>query len=120
MAFEHMKMGLPGTIKRIADFIDIELDDELQAITEEHASLKFMQEHKSKFGDLMIREMSERVACLPPGSDSSKVRVGKVGEHGQHLGDEIKAEFDAIWKQEITQRFEFPSYRTLIDSLHNG
>ena len=120
MAFEHMKLDLPGTIKRIADFIDIELDDELQAITEEHASLKFMQEHNSKFDDFLMREMSERVACLPAGSDSSKVRVGKVGEHRQHLSDEITAELDAIWQQEITPRFEFPNYRTLIDSLNNG
>jgi len=43
-----------------------------------------------------------------------------VGEHRQHLSDEITAELDAIWQQEITPRFEFPNYRTLIDSLNNG
>ena len=117
MAFEHMKLDLSGTIERIADFVDIELDDELKQITEEHASLKFMQRHEDKFDDRLMREMSERQASLPPGSDSAKVRVGKVGEHAQHLSDEISVEFDTIWQQEITQKFEFPGYKALIDSL---
>ena len=73
MAFEHMKLDLSGTIERIADFADIKLDDELKEITEEQASLKFMLEHKNKFDDLLMREMSEQVASLPPGSDSAKV-----------------------------------------------
>lgn len=104
-------------IERIADFVDIKLDDELKKITEGHASLKFMQRHRNKFDDRLMREMSERLASLPPGSDSAKVRVGKVGEHAQHFSDELSVEIDAIWQQEIVQKFEFPDYRALIDSL---
>jgi len=118
MAFEHMKLDLPGTIERIAGFIDIKLDDELKRITEEHASLKFMQEHKNKFDDRQMREMSERVASLPPGSDSTKVRVGSVGEHVQHLSDDISTEIDVMWREEIAEKFGFPSYKALIDSLN--
>ena len=118
MAFEHMKMDLSDTIASIAKFIDIELDDELKEITEEHASLKFMLEHKNKFDDLLMREKSEQVASLPPGSDSTKVRVGGVGEHAQHLSDDIAAELDAIWQEEISEKFGFTSYQALIDSLN--
>lgn len=117
MAFEHMKLDMPGAIERIANFVDIKLDDELKKITEEHASLKFMQRHRNKFDDRLMREMSERVAFLPADSDTSKVRVGKVGEHAQHFSDEISVEIDAIWQQEIAQKFEFPDYRALIGSL---
>jgi hypothetical protein len=117
MAFEHMKLDLPGTIERIADFVDIKLDAELKKITEQHASLEFMLEHKGKFDDRLGREMSEWEACLPPGSDSAKVRVGSVGEHVQHLGDDISAEMDAIWCEEISAKFGFPNYAALIDSL---
>lgn len=117
MAFEHMKKDLSGTIERIAAFIDIELDEELRQITEEHASLPFMQQHKDKFDDLLMREMSERVALLPSGSDSAKVRAGKVGEHAKHLGDDVVAEIDAIWQQEISEKFGFSSYQALIASL---
>ena len=118
MAFEHMKLDLSGTIEYIADFADIKLDDELKEITEEHASLKFMLQHKNKFDDLLMREMSEQVASLPPGSDSAKVRVGGVGEHAQHLSDDISAELDAIWHEEISEKFEFENYQALIDSLN--
>jgi hypothetical protein len=118
MAFEHMKLDLSGTIERIADFADIKLDDELKEITEEHASLKFMLEHKNKFDDLLMREMSEQVASLPPGSDSAKVRVGGVGEHAQHLGDDISAEIDAIWREEISEKFGYTNYQALIASLN--
>ncbi len=118
MAFEHMKLDLSGTIERVADFIDIKLDDELKRITEQQASLKFMQEHVDRFDDRLMREMSERVASLPAGSDSAKVRVGSVGEHVQHLSDDIAAEIDAIWQQEISARFGFPDYQALIASLN--
>ena len=118
MAFEHMKRDLSGTIERVADFIGIKLDDELKRITEEQASLKFMQEHGNRFDDRLMREMSERVASLPAGSDSAKVRVGSVGEHVQHLSDNIAVEIDAIWQQEISDTFGFPDYQTLIASLN--
>jgi len=117
MAFEHMKSDLAGTIERIADFIGIPLDDELRKITEEHASLAFMQAHMNRFDDLLMREKSERVASLPPGSDSAKVRTGKVGEHAQHLSDGMSAEINAIWQQEITAKFGFKSYHALAETL---
>ena len=118
MAFEHMKLDLSGTIERVADFIDIKLDDELKRITEQQASLKFMQSHGDRFDDRLMREMGERVASLPSGSDSAKVRVGSVGEHVQHLSDNIAAEIDAIWQQEISSKFGFPDYQSLIASLN--
>jgi hypothetical protein len=118
MAFEHMKLDLPGTIERIADFVDIKLDAELKKLTEEHASLKFMQQHKNRFDDRLMRELSERVVFLPPGSDSSKVRTGKVGEHAQHFSDELTAGMDAIWQQEIADQWGYQSYQSMIDSLN--
>ena len=118
MAFEHMKRDLSGTIERVADFIGIKLDNELKRITEQQASLKFMQEHGDRFDDRLMREMSERVASLPAGSDSAKVRVGSVGEHVQHLSENIAAEIDAIWQQEISGTFGFPDYQALIASLN--
>jgi len=117
MAFEHMKSDLCATVERIAEFIGIPLDVELREITEQHASLEFMLRHKNRFDDRLMREMSERLMSLPPGSNSAKVRAGKVGEHARHLGEEISAEIDAVWQQEITAKFGFQSYRALIRTL---
>lgn len=117
LAFEHMKDDLPGTIRRVADFIDIELDDELRALAEEHASFAFMATHKDRFDDLMMRERSEQVAGIPPGSDSAKVRKGAVGEHKQQLSPEVSAELDAVWQKEITPVTGHADYASLIADL---
>jgi hypothetical protein len=117
MSFEGMKQDLAGTIQRIAKFIDIKLDPELQAITEQHASLAFMQKHGNKFDDLLMRKRSEKVAGLPPGGDSAKVRKGQVGEHKQHLSAEILSALDTVWQTEVTEKTGFSDYQTLAEAL---
>jgi len=117
LAYEQMKRDLPGTIRRVADFIGIELDDELLGIAEHHASFPFMLLHKDKFDDKLMRERSEQVVGLPPGSDSAKVRKGEVGEHRHELSPEIIAGLDAIWQRKITPRFGFPHYEDLAAAL---
>jgi len=117
LAYEQMKRDLTGTICRVADFIGVDLDDELLQITQHHASFPFMLTHKDKFDDKLMRERSEKVGGLPPGSDSAKVRNGQVGEHRNELSPEIIAGLDAIWQREITPRFGFPHYEDLAAAL---
>ena len=69
------------------------LDDELLAITLEHSSLAFMQAHKDRFDDAMLRARSEE-EVLPPGSDSAKVRAGQVGEF--EFSEEVKRRFESL------------------------
>jgi len=114
LVFEHMKQDLEGTVEQIAKFVGIELDDELRAITLEHASLPFMQKFSDRFDDAMMRRESE-AELLPVGSDSTKVRVGKVGVH--HLSDETVAAIDKLWLEIVEPVTGFDSYQALIDSL---
>ncbi|MEZ5559692.1 MAG: sulfotransferase domain-containing protein [Pseudomonadales bacterium] len=117
LAYEHMKTDLPGTVRRVADFIGVVLDDELLATTLEQASLASMQAHKHKYDDLMMRELSERVSGLPPGSESSKVRKGEVGSHARELPGDVVRELDAIWTEAVTPETGFASYAALLDAL---
>jgi len=117
MAYEHMKDDLPGTIARVAVFLDVTLDPELLAITEEHASLAYMQQHKSHFDDKLMRERSVTVCGLPADSDSSKVRTGQVGESRQQLSPEVVAQLDEIWQQQITAELGFENYAAMIATL---
>ncbi len=117
MAYEHMKEDLPGTIARVADFMDIALDDELLSITLEHASLAFMQQHKDRFDDRLVRERSVAVCGLPADSDSSKVRSGQAGESHQKLGEQVLAALDALWQDRITAQFGFEDYAQMIAAL---
>jgi len=117
MAYEHMKQDSPGTIRKVAGFLNIELDDELLRITEEHASLAFMQQHKDRFDDLKMREHSHQVAGIPRNSDSSKVRTGQVGESKQQLSTEVSEELDAIWQEQITAELGYRDYAAMIATL---
>lgn len=117
MAYEHMKDDLAGTIRRVAAFMGIPLDDELLAITEEHASLAFMQRHQDRFDDRMFRDRSVAMAGLPTDSQSSKVRSGQVGEARLQLGPEVMAELDAVWRQRITPELGFANYADMIATL---
>ena len=90
LAYEEMKADLPATVRRVAEFIGIPLDEELLEIVVRQPSLEFMTEHKSKFDDLLDRERSERVIGLPPGSDSAKVREGAVGSRRVELSPKVQ------------------------------
>ncbi len=117
MAYEHMKDDLAGTIRRVAAFMGIPLDDELLAITEEHASLAFMQRHQDRFDDRMFRDRSVAMAGLPTDSQSSKVRSGQVGEARLQLGPEVMAELDAVWRQRVAPELGFANYADMIATL---
>jgi hypothetical protein len=114
LAYEHMLEDGTGTIRRIASFIDIELDDELLAITEEHSSREFMLRHKDRFDDAMMRTMSEEKAGIPAGSDSAKVTAGAKVE----LSKETRQVLNQVWHEEITTSLGFETYNDLIEALH--
>jgi len=97
-----MNLDFETSVRRIARFVGITLDDALFEIVCRQSSLEFMLAHKDRFDDRLMRERSERVIGLPPGSDSAKVRKGRVGEHRSELTPEISAEFDRVWLARAT------------------
>jgi hypothetical protein len=65
----------------------------------------------------MMRRASEIRCNLPPGSDSAKVRTGRVGGHRQELPDEIAAVLDAKWASAVTPNLGFANYGALASAL---
>ena len=114
LVYEHMKHDIASTIKRIATFSEIELDQELLEIAKNHSSFAFMAEHKDRFDDAMLRMQSEE-NVLPKGSDSSKVRLGRVGEH--HLSEDVISVLNDKWQEVVMPVTGFESYEDLIASL---
>jgi hypothetical protein len=117
LSYEHMILEMDTSIQRIAEFIDVPLDEQLLEITLKHASLPFMLQHKDRFDDAMVRALSEERCDLPPGSDSAKVRKGEVGDHSGSLSPAVIAELDAVWQKEITVPLGYQTYESLIDAL---
>ena len=114
LAYEHMLDDPSGTIARIADFANIELDDDLLEITLEHSSREFMLKYQDRFDDAMLRRQSEELVGLPPGSDSSKVTAGSSTHV---LSEETLALFDKAWQEEITEPLGYETYGDLIAAL---
>jgi hypothetical protein len=117
LVYEHMKRDLAGTVQRVARFVDIRLTDALLATVLDQASFETMLANKSKYDDLMMRELSERKAGLPPGSDSAKVRKGEVGSHASELPEALVRELDAIWAAVVTPVTGAPDYASLVARL---
>jgi hypothetical protein len=117
LSFETMKADLAGTVRAIARFVGIELDEGLFEIVMRQSSLEFMLAHKDRFDDRLMRERSERLCHLPPGSDSAKVRSGRVGEHTRELTVELSAAFDRVWREAIEPVLGFENYAALNDAL---
>ena len=77
-----------------------------------------MLEHKDRFDDRLMRERSVEVAGLPAESDSTKLRNGAVGESRQHLGPEVIAALDAVWRERITAELGFENYASMIVTIN--
>ncbi len=78
ISYEHMTADPVTSLRKLADFCGIALDDALLALALERSSLSYMLQYKDRFDDAMMRKLSERTCNLPAGSDSAKVRKGGV------------------------------------------
>jgi hypothetical protein len=117
LCYEAMKADLPGTVQTIADFLAVELDEQLLELAVKQASLDFMLAHKEKFSDPLIQEVHGKIGFLPPSSASAKVRKGRVGDHRTELSADISAKLDAIWREEVEARVGLSSYQALREAL---
>ena len=120
LSYEQMQRDPVDTIRRVAAHCGIPLDDALLEITLRQSSLAFMLANKNKFDDMLMRTLSERNCGLPPGSDSAKVRLGKVGSHRTELDDDVSTEMDALWAEHVTARFGYRDYAELEAALLRG
>jgi hypothetical protein len=119
LCYENMKADLAGTIEKVADFIGIELDNELKQIVLKISDFKFMKEHKDQFEDHLIRKARSGPMRLPLDGQLNKVRNGKVGESKEVVPDHIKKELDDIWQAEVTAKIGLNSYEDLKKELVN-
>lgn len=117
LCFEHMKDDLPGTVERIAEFIGIELDDELHRRVVEQSGIDFMKRHKRQFDDHLIRATRDGACGIPPGGDSSKVRDGDVGRAAQVLQQSVIDTLQQRWADTLGREFGLQSYADLQTAL---
>lgn len=111
--YENMIEDLPGTIERVADFMEIHLDEELKDIVTRQSDFRFMKDHDHQFDDHVVRQTRNAVCGVPMDGKTSKVKNGKVGESKQHIPDQLSAELDSIWNAHVTSTIGLRSYEDL-------
>ena len=114
---QHMVADPDTMIRRMAAFCGIPLSDALLALTKEHTSRAFMLKHKDRFDDAMMRERSEQLGGLPPGSDSAKVQKAGSGRRQDELPDFIRLEMEGIWRSDVTPHTGFETFGDLDRAL---
>ena len=72
-----------------------------------------MKAHEGQFDDNILREARDGPTGLPPGSESSKVKTGKVGGHKQVMSDVTTRRFDELWAETVTPVTGAASYDEL-------
>ncbi len=116
-AFEQMKANLPAVVNQVADFIGIAPSSLARQIATKQAQFDFMKRHKDQFDDHLIRETRDPACGLPPGGDSAKVSRGKSGAGATTITSELRAKFEARWRETMTSQFGLSSYSDLLQAL---
>lgn len=111
--FEHMKRDLPAAVRRVAEFMGLDSDAELLAKVTAQSSFSFMNEHQNQFDEHVQMRLLEQRLGLKTGGRASKVRAGRVGDHGRELPEHILQALDDMWHKEIGEPLGIASYEEL-------
>lgn len=120
LTFEEMKTDLRGVIERIASFLELDADSARIDAAVHHSSFEFMSAHKEPFSERMLRGRSVALFGIPPNSNSTKIRQGKVGDHRHELSAETVKALDQIWADTIQAQFGYASYEDLVADLRGS
>jgi len=123
LSYEDMLADLPGTVRRVAAFMNIPLDDELFNIVVQQASREFMLEHKEQFNEAPFRRLIAQRTGLPVEGNAYKVTPGTKNDPKYQLTDAHKQALDEIWQTQITSRFDladFAALRSAVQNLHQS
>lgn len=117
LCYEDMRQDLPGTVRRVAQFMGVPLDDALLDIVVRQSSFEFMRTHARQFDDHLLRQARDGACGIPPGGGAGKVRAGQVGDHRRELSAAICARLDAAWTAEVAPVLGLANYAALRESL---
>lgn len=112
LTYEDMIEDLVGTVRKIAELMDITLTNDLLDIVVHQSSRDFMLAHASHFDERGVRRLAEKEIGLPFNSDASKVTQG-ADKNRYQLSPEVNAAFDAVWHSQVEPRTGFSDYNDL-------
>ena len=113
LCYEDMLADLPDTVRKIAAFMRIKLDDELFNIVVRQSSREFMLTHKQQFDEKYLREFGEQRVGLPPNGNFFKVTSNSSSEKRYQIPQSMQEQFDQWWHGHIQPKFGLRNYGEL-------
>jgi len=101
----------------VADFLQLDVTDELLAKVAAQSSREFMVANSSKFDGHDIRNKRDSIMGLPPNGSSMKVQRAKTDK--PKVSSELAAELDEVWRETITPALGYASYNDFHQALPN-
>ncbi|MEX2534719.1 MAG: sulfotransferase domain-containing protein [Trueperaceae bacterium] len=113
LCYEDMKEDLPGTVRRIASFMGIGMDESLLELVVHQSSRAFMLEHAYRFNEAPLRRRAEKLRLLPFDVDALKVTPGATNVARHRLTKDLERELTDIWQERVQTVTGLASYDAL-------
>lgn len=113
--YEDLISNLEVVIEQIANFMNIELDDELRKITLEHSSFDFMKARSTQFDEHIVFDKCKGRMGLAEDfqNRAQKVNKGKQGAGNIEMTPEHHARLDETWRNVFGTATGLNSYSEL-------
>lgn len=117
LSYELMQDDLVGTVRRVAEFLEMDADARLIDLVAHQSTREFMLANVDKFNDKLHRERSEAVNALPPGSGSTKVTDGTYDPSRYEMSEETREGMERNWAETMLATHGLASYEELTEQF---
>ena len=120
LSYELMQRDLEGTVRAVAEFLEIDTDEALIELVMHQSTREFMLTHVDRFNDKLHRERSEAVGALPPGAGSTKVTDGAYDPSRYEMSADTRAGMERNWADTMGATFGLATYDDLTQRFRIG
>jgi hypothetical protein len=105
IAYEDMQANLGAAVRRIADFMGVDLSKTLEEQITQQATFEFMSQHREKFTEQVPNGLMEMVV------------TGRVGDAKVGLSEDLKQQLDEAWQEYVTPQLGYQNYQALREAI---
>lgn len=113
LTYEGMLADFDSCLNRIAQFLKIDLDDELRRIITKQSSRAFMLEHRTQFDEHLNAQRFEALGLTAANPTTSKVTKGTPNTDRYYVSDILRKKMEATWTATIGEEHGIATYRDL-------
>lgn len=117
LAFEDLKADHAGAVRRVAEFLGLELGAAALELATGQSTFDFMKRHERQFDDHLVARARNAALDLPMDAGSTKVKSGQVGGYDRALNEAALTALDQAWADSVEKDLGFASYADLRAAL---